>query len=278
MNKPTNRREIFMHAIATGCECPIEPVTREEILLAEHAKREAQGGGSGGGASYRADRETVWEATIQTEYMEDMGYLAMFQEAPFEITEHHQRYIVEFDGVEYVCYSHINPETEEIPQHMLLGGLFFMDLQGVFSCYHALSLIPFIFLSSPTEGMHALQVVTDTEPTSHSIKVTKETIVGTGSGHFVVTLNGNGSGTTLYEIDRSFKEILAVCESGVFPILWHNYTSQMYQLMSYDDRKIMFFHMYMDPGTLDTTVHVSIISIMHYDSIDANNAALKHVT
>ena len=46
MNKPTNRREIFMNAIATGCECPIEPVTREEMFLAEHAKREAAGGGA----------------------------------------------------------------------------------------------------------------------------------------------------------------------------------------------------------------------------------------
>lgn len=52
MNKPTNRREMFLHAIATGCECPIEPVTREEMLMAEHAKREAQGGGSGGVSSW----------------------------------------------------------------------------------------------------------------------------------------------------------------------------------------------------------------------------------
>lgn len=49
MIDPINRREIFMNAIATGCECPIEPVTREEMLLAAHAKREASGGGSSGG-------------------------------------------------------------------------------------------------------------------------------------------------------------------------------------------------------------------------------------
>lgn len=53
MIEPTNRREMFLNAIATGCECPVEPLTREEILLAEHARREASGGagGSSGGGS-----------------------------------------------------------------------------------------------------------------------------------------------------------------------------------------------------------------------------------
>ena len=45
MIQPTTRKEMFLHAIATGCECELEPVTREEQLLAQHAKREASGGG-----------------------------------------------------------------------------------------------------------------------------------------------------------------------------------------------------------------------------------------
>lgn len=53
MIKPTTRREMFLNAIATGCECELEPVTREEAILAAHAKREASGGsgGSGGGGA-----------------------------------------------------------------------------------------------------------------------------------------------------------------------------------------------------------------------------------
>ena len=51
MIDPKNRREIFLKAIATGSESPVKPLTREEILLAEHARREASGGtgGSSGG-------------------------------------------------------------------------------------------------------------------------------------------------------------------------------------------------------------------------------------
>lgn len=74
MNKPTNRREIFMHAIATGCECPIEPVTREEMFLAEHAKREAQGGGSGGVSGWNNLVETKVEFPETTlTYIPDFG-------------------------------------------------------------------------------------------------------------------------------------------------------------------------------------------------------------
>lgn len=47
--KPLTREEIFKKAIAEGKEAPIKPITREEHLMAEHAKREASGGGSGGG-------------------------------------------------------------------------------------------------------------------------------------------------------------------------------------------------------------------------------------
>lgn len=47
--KPVNRKEIFMTALAKGEEVGIEPVTREEMLLAEQAKREAGSSGGGGG-------------------------------------------------------------------------------------------------------------------------------------------------------------------------------------------------------------------------------------
>jgi hypothetical protein len=47
--KPTNRREIFLAALANGEVPVIEPVTREEVLLMKQCQREAQGGGSGGG-------------------------------------------------------------------------------------------------------------------------------------------------------------------------------------------------------------------------------------
>ena len=51
--KHMTRKEIFMAALAKGEEAPIEPLTREEQLLAAHARREANGssGGSSGGAS-----------------------------------------------------------------------------------------------------------------------------------------------------------------------------------------------------------------------------------
>ena len=51
MIDPNNRREVFLNAIATGRECSLEPVTREEILLAGHARREANGGSGGGSVS-----------------------------------------------------------------------------------------------------------------------------------------------------------------------------------------------------------------------------------
>lgn len=47
--RPLTRKEIFENAIAQGKEAPIEPVTREEMILAAHAKREASGGSGGGG-------------------------------------------------------------------------------------------------------------------------------------------------------------------------------------------------------------------------------------
>lgn len=46
--KPLTRKEIFENAIAEGKQAPIEPVTREEMILAAHAKREASGGSGGG--------------------------------------------------------------------------------------------------------------------------------------------------------------------------------------------------------------------------------------
>lgn len=45
MIKPKTRKEVFMDAIAKGKKPPIEPLTREEVLMAEHAEREASGGG-----------------------------------------------------------------------------------------------------------------------------------------------------------------------------------------------------------------------------------------
>ena len=39
--KPTNRKEIFMEALANGSACPIVPTTREEKYLAAQAEREA---------------------------------------------------------------------------------------------------------------------------------------------------------------------------------------------------------------------------------------------
>ena len=47
--KPLTRKEIFENAIAQGKNAPIEPITREEMILAAHAKREASGGGGTGG-------------------------------------------------------------------------------------------------------------------------------------------------------------------------------------------------------------------------------------
>lgn len=50
--KHMTRKEIFMAALAKGENPPIKPLTREEHLMAAHAKREASGGGgTGGGAS-----------------------------------------------------------------------------------------------------------------------------------------------------------------------------------------------------------------------------------
>ena len=45
MIKPKTRKEVFMDAIAKGKKPAIEPLTREEVLMAEHAEREASGGG-----------------------------------------------------------------------------------------------------------------------------------------------------------------------------------------------------------------------------------------
>lgn len=47
MIKPKTRKEVFMDAIAKGKKPAIEPLTREEVLMAEHAEREASGGGGG---------------------------------------------------------------------------------------------------------------------------------------------------------------------------------------------------------------------------------------
>lgn len=46
MIKPKTRKEVFMDAIAKGKKPAIEPLTSEEVLMAEHAEREATGGGS----------------------------------------------------------------------------------------------------------------------------------------------------------------------------------------------------------------------------------------
>lgn len=45
MIKPKTRKEVFMDAIAKGKKPAIAPLTREEVLMAEHAEREASGGG-----------------------------------------------------------------------------------------------------------------------------------------------------------------------------------------------------------------------------------------
>lgn len=49
--KPVTRQEIFENAVAEGKTPNIKPLTREEIVLAKHARREASGGGSGGGGA-----------------------------------------------------------------------------------------------------------------------------------------------------------------------------------------------------------------------------------
>lgn len=46
--EPINRREVFLNALAKGEPVPIEPLTREEVLLARQAEREAGGSGGGG--------------------------------------------------------------------------------------------------------------------------------------------------------------------------------------------------------------------------------------
>lgn len=45
--KPVTRREIFENAVAEGKDPGIKPLTREEAILAKHAKREASGGSGG---------------------------------------------------------------------------------------------------------------------------------------------------------------------------------------------------------------------------------------
>lgn len=233
------------------------------------------GGSSvGGGAPYRTDRETVWEATIQTEYMEDSGFVTIFPAPPFEITEHHQRYVVEFDGVEYACYSHIQNIDGE--KATALGNLRILEIEGHLDCYHNL-LIPFTLINQVIEGevMCCLMAWFDTEPTSHTIKVTKETIVSQGAGHVVVTLSGRvpDDGTDPLRLDRSFGEILTVCKAGVFPILWYKPTATMYQLMSYDDSLITFFSL----GSVGTTLACERYEIVYDGCIYYKCAYVKEV-
>jgi hypothetical protein len=74
MIEPTTRREMFLHAIATGCECELEPVTREEMLLAQHAQREASGGsggsGGGGGVTVALFRDEYGTVSCNKSYAE----------------------------------------------------------------------------------------------------------------------------------------------------------------------------------------------------------------
>lgn len=112
MNKPISRHEMFMSAIANGCECTLEPVTREEQLLAAHAKREASGGGTGGGGvtswndledkPFYANKEFVEVVPLQSvtkddedddRYWHNIGWLP----------EVGKQYRVLINGNEYIC-------------------------------------------------------------------------------------------------------------------------------------------------------------------------------
>lgn len=75
MIKPKTRKEVFMDAIAKGKKPAIEPLTREEVLMAEHAEREASGGGGGGGITYLyAEGNRLYtdiDRTEEVEYVDD---------------------------------------------------------------------------------------------------------------------------------------------------------------------------------------------------------------
>ena len=70
--KHMTRKEIFMAALAKGEEAPIKPLTREEQLLAAHAKREASGGGTGGGGV------TSWNNLDDKPFGEELASVAIF--------------------------------------------------------------------------------------------------------------------------------------------------------------------------------------------------------
>lgn len=117
------RKEIFLDAIAKGKEPEIEPLTREELLLAEHAKREASGGsGSGsalGGADWNAAEgepghvlnrthytemvmgELLPETTVEIDPEGGQGYLT----EPVLSVKKGEEYTVTWNGTEYKCVA-----------------------------------------------------------------------------------------------------------------------------------------------------------------------------
>lgn len=64
MIKPKTRKEVFMDAIAKGKKPTIEPLTREEVLMAEHAEREASGGGGSAALVITLQRGGAVEANM----------------------------------------------------------------------------------------------------------------------------------------------------------------------------------------------------------------------
>ena len=89
--KHMTRREVFMNAVAKGEEAPIEPLTREEVLLAEHAKREASGGSGGSGGV------TSWNDLTDRPFGEDYYTLWDKNDCDFESLEIVEGYVKVYD-------------------------------------------------------------------------------------------------------------------------------------------------------------------------------------
>lgn len=160
MNKPTNRREMFLHAIATGCECPIEPVTREEMLMAEHAKREAQGGGSGGVSSWNdltdkpfdvelIQSEPVFEGdTDGFEYIDVSALIGGTQAYAVKVTSQAVS-VADLVGAAITIYTYEGEQTLELTKNVVSDSKYVLGVPGGSVVLYDNSLV---VLSLPTDA------------------------------------------------------------------------------------------------------------------------------
>lgn len=163
--KPTNRKEMFMEALANGCACPVEPVTREEKFLAAQARREA-----GGGADWNQNDPTAPDYVKNRTHYAEEEVIAERQTVKRDtkaVLAHEfvegQTYEVIWDDRPYICKAWYTGETYGSNVVLGKGALDDMFLSGF-----AGENVPFLF--------YADGYICCNDSVNHTVSITHEAV------------------------------------------------------------------------------------------------------